>query len=108
MKTWLQDFPTQNAASATALLLILVTGTVVVIKLALGQIFPDGYDTWIWAMVALAGVNVAGMVGKRFTDIEYKRAGTSPVNVEAPSNVNVNQTANAPVQPSQPSTDRDL
>lgn len=97
MKQWLQDFPSQNAASAAALLLILVTGMTVVGKLIAGQVFPDGYDTWIWALIALAGVNVAGMVGKRATDIEYKKAGTSSVSVDT-ANVTATVAASAPAQ----------
>jgi hypothetical protein len=95
LKAWLQDFPGQNGATATALVLIFVTGLTVVGKLILGQPFPDGYDTWIWALIALAGVNVAGMVGKRATDIEYRKAGTSPVSVD-------NATVTATVSTAQP------
>jgi hypothetical protein len=68
----------------------------VVGKLILGQPFPDGYDTWIWALIALAGVNVAGMVGKRATDIEYRKAGTSPVSVDT---ANVTATVAASTDP---------
>lgn len=96
LKGWLQDFPGQNGGVVTALLLILITGLVVIVRLALGLVFPDGYDTWIWALIALAGVNVVGMVGKRFTDINYKQAGTSPVNVEGPSTVSVTAQPAAP------------
>lgn len=92
MKKWLSDFPTHNGAVVTALVLILGTGLTVIGKLILGQVFPDGYDTWIWALVALAGVNVAGMIGKRATDREYKAAGTSPVSAPN-SQVNVEVAA---------------
>lgn len=98
MKAWLQDFPSTNAAAFVALVLIFATGLTVILRLAFGKIFPDGYDTWTWALVALSGVNVAGMVGKRATDIEYKKAGTSPVSVGGPSDVTVN-TGNAPAAP---------
>ena len=89
LKSALADFPTQNGGTVTALVLILLTGFIVCAKLALGQPFPDGYDGWLTLLGALAGVNVVGMVGKRFTDIGYKQAGTSPVTVEAPSSVTV-------------------
>lgn len=108
LKGWLQDFPGQNGGVVTALLLILITGLVVIVRLAIGKVFPDGYDTWIWALIALAGVNVVGMVGKRFTDINYKQAGTSAVTVEAPSTVSVTAAApasdgvGAPSAPAQP------
>lgn len=108
LKTWLQDFPGQNGGVVTALVLILITGLVVVVRLAAGARFPDGYDTWIWALIALAGVNVVGMVGKRFTDIGYKQAGTPAITVEAPSTVTVTPAAPAaagvaaPAAPAQP------
>lgn len=103
LKGWLQDFPGQNGGVVTALLLIIITGLVVIVRLALGLVFPDGYDTWIWALIALAGVNVVGMVGKRFTDINYKQAGTSPVNVEGPSTVSV--TAQPAARAAAPASD---
>lgn len=89
LKNFLQDFPGTNATVAAAIVLVLLTGLIVCAKLALGQPFPSGYDTWIWALVALCGVNVAGVVGKRLTDVEYKKAGTSPVTVGGPSTVTV-------------------
>lgn len=93
LKEFLSDFPNQNGAVVAAIFLIILTGLTVVIRLALGLAFPDGYDTWIWALVGLAGVNVLGMVGKRATDINYITAKTqSPapqVTVEAPSTVKV-------------------
>ena len=91
LKSFLSDFPNQNGTVVTALILILLTGLVVVVRLAFGRTFPENYDTWIWALVALAGVNVVGMVGKRATDISYVAAkNTGPaVNVAAPSTVTV-------------------
>ncbi len=92
VKTYLGDFPSQNAATGLSLILIFETGLVVLIRLSLGLIFPDGYDTWIYALVGLAGVNVAGLVGKRLTDTGYvaaKAAGKGPsVNVEGDATVN--------------------
>jgi hypothetical protein len=95
LKKWLADFPGQNGAVVVALFLILITGLVVVVKLALGQNFPENYDSWLVLLASLAGINVVGMIGKRATDFNYKAAGTSPVNVEAPSTVTVTQ-AGAP------------
>ncbi len=103
LKSALADFPTQNGGTVTALVLILLTGFIVCAKLALGQPFPDGYDGWLTLLGALAGVNVVGMVGKRFTDIGYKQAGTSPVTVEAPSSVTVTGVGAAPVPAAPPS-----
>lgn len=105
MKTWLQDFPGQNATTLTALVLIFITGLTVIVRLILGRQFPDGYDTWIWFLAALAGVNVAGMVGKRATDIEYRKAGTSPVSVDTANvsaTVTAQQPAAAPTPPPEP------
>jgi hypothetical protein len=95
MKAWLIDFPGTNAGHAAAILLILVTGLTVVVRLALGLPFPDGYGEWIWALVALAGVNVAGMGIKRLTDTSYKAAGTSPVTIDAPAVTTITTTAGA-------------
>lgn len=87
-----QDFPTQGGGAVVALTLIFLTGLAVIVRLVLGAPFPAGYETWIWALVALSGVSAAGMVGKRMTDhhlAEIKARGPSPVNVEAPSDVTV-------------------
>lgn len=95
VKTYLSDFPSQNAATGLSLILIFETGLVVLIRLALGLIFPDGYDTWVYALVGLAGVNVAGLSVKRLTDTGYvaaKAAGKAQsgpsVTVEGDATVN--------------------
>lgn len=92
LKTFMADFPTQGGGVVVGLTLIFFTGLVVIVRLALGAKFPDNYETWIWALVALAGVTTAGMVGKRATDIRYKQAGSPKVNVEAPSVVKVGES----------------
>ena len=81
----------KNGTVVTALCLILPFGLIVCGRLALGLPFPDNYDTWIWALVALAGVTTAGMGIKRATDIGYVTAKNTgpPVNVAAPSTVTV-------------------
>lgn len=90
IKAFAQDFPTQGGSVVVALILIFFTGLTIIVRLALGMKFPDGYETWIWALIALAGVTTVGMVGKRATDYGYVKAkNPSPVNVEAPSTVNV-------------------
>lgn len=90
IKSLMGDFPTQGGGVVVALTLIFFTGLVIIVRLALGTKFPDGYETWIWALIALAGVTTAGMIGKRATDFRFKQAGNpSPVNVEAPSSVTV-------------------
>ena len=98
LKSFLSDFPNQNGTVVTALCLILPFGLIVCGRLALGLPFPDNYDTWIWALVALAGVTTAGMGIKRATDIGYVTAKNTgpPVNVAAPSTVTVTP---APVVP---------
>ena len=55
LKNALSDFPNQNATTATALLLIFVTGMTVNYKLLMSQPFPAGYDTFLWVLVALSG-----------------------------------------------------
>ena len=90
IKAFAQDFPTQGGSVVVALILIFFTGLTIIVRLALGMKFPDGYETWIWALIALAGVTTAGMVGKRATDYGYVKAkNPSPVNVEAPSTVQI-------------------
>lgn len=86
----LDDFPWQRALTAVGVLLILLTGLVVVARLAIGADFPDGYDTWLYILVGLATASTAGMIGKRATDWKYAQMKASPqVNVEAPSDVTV-------------------
>lgn len=96
IKSFLNDFPTTNGRVVATICLIVVTGLVVCVRLIRGADFPGGYDTWIWALVVLAGVDSAQVVGKRLSDFRYKAAGTSPVTVEAPSNVTVTTEAAAP------------
>ncbi len=102
VKLWLQDFPSHNATVALAIVLIFETGLVVLIRLALGLVFPDNYEIWVYSLVGLAGVNAFGLVGKRFTDDRYVEAkargksiaaatvaaaGASGVNVEGNANI---------------------
>ena len=92
LKQFMNDFPTQGGGTVVALTLIFLTGLAVIVRLILGEPFPQGYDTWIWALVVLSGVSTAGMVGKRMTDhtlARIKSHGPSKVNVEAPSDVTV-------------------
>jgi len=102
LKTNLQDFPTHPATVVSGLTMILLFGLVVIVRLALGMAFPDGYDTWIWALVAVAGVSTAGGIGKRLTDIGYVTAKNTgpPVNVAAPSTVTVQPNAPTTITPS--------
>lgn len=73
IKRFAQDFPGQGATVATGLFLILAFGSVVVVRFALGLVFPEGYDGWLWFLGGLVGVSTAGMVGKRLTDRELAR-----------------------------------
>lgn len=109
IKAYLADFPSHNASTGLSLILIFETGLVVLIRLALGLIFPDGYDTWIYALVGLAGVNVAGLIGKRATEDRYVqakaagKAGAMPT-VVVEGDATVNATAEHPVVPAKPPT----
>lgn len=96
LKGWLEDFPGQNATVASALLLFLLTGLVVIALLALERPFPAGYEAWFVTLATFAGIATGGMGIKRLTDFRYKAAGTSPVTVEAPSTVTVTNTGAAP------------
>jgi len=105
LKAFLSDFPNQNGATVTGLLLILVTGAVVVVRLAMGQPFPDGYDSWLLFLGTLAGVSMVGMIGKRATDIDLAKAKASApaaVTIEAGANVTMEHRAvvkPVPVEP---------
>lgn len=50
-----------QVAVAVGLALIFELGQVVTWKLAKGHPFPQNYDTYIWALIVLAGANVAGI-----------------------------------------------
>lgn len=104
IKAFLSDFPSHNASTALALVLIGETAIVVLIRLALGLVFPDNYETWIWALVALAGVNVAGLGLKRFSDVDYmkekvkaKQAGAAGVTVEGDASITTERPVPVPV-----------
>lgn len=105
VKAFLQDFPTANGRVVATILLIMLTGVVVCARLALGENFPNGYDTWIWALVVLAGVDSAHVVGKRLSDFRYKAAaGASPatettVETAGPAEVKVKSDATAATPP---------
>ncbi len=74
LKNYLQDFPTHPATVATGLVLIFFFGMVIVVRLAMGLVMPSGYDNWMWALIAIAGVSTAGGIGKRLTDVQYVEA----------------------------------
>ncbi len=73
IKAFVSDFPHQGGTTVVALTLILGMGVVVIIRFALGKIFPDGYDAWLVFLATLAGVATGGMIGKRATDRELAR-----------------------------------
>lgn len=97
---WLDNFPTHQATVVVALSSIALVTIVVVARLALGLVFPDGYDTYLWVLAALCGVTGAWGVGKRLTDYDYAaiKAGATPPTVTAGSGSTVN------VQPATPAT----
>ena len=67
-KNFCKDFPTQGGQVVVALMLIVLTGSIIAIRLALGEPFPDGYGEWFLFLGALAGLANVGMIGKRATD----------------------------------------
>lgn len=87
-----------QASVGVALTLIVLTGLIVDARLLFGHDFPSGYDTWIWALIALAGVNVAGMGVVRATGVPYVEAKAALKASGAPTignveNANINATA---------------
>jgi hypothetical protein len=89
---------------AVGLFLILTTGLVVDVRLAMGKPFPEGHDTFLWMLAALAGVNVAGIGVIRATGVPYqeakaagKAAGAAGlVNVQGDANINQTQERQVP------------
>jgi hypothetical protein len=98
LKRYLTDFPTHPATVAVSLLLILLLGLVLIVRIAMGLVMPDGYDQWLWVLVSLTGVAGAVGIGRRLTDMDYaavKAGAVQPtqVNVASPSSVTVTETA---------------
>lgn len=94
-KRFAQDFPTLGGSVVVALFHIFVIGLFIDARLVMGKDMPDGYGEWFLFLGALATGTFAAMIGKRLSDFRYKAAGTSPVTVEAPSNVTVTTEAAA-------------
>lgn len=91
LRTTLQDWPLTNTGHAAAIFVFVLFGLVAIGRLIAGAVFPAGYDGFMALLGAALGFGTAGMVGKRLSDVEYKKAGTSPITVEAPSSVTVTQ-----------------
>lgn len=74
IKQFLQGFPTHSATVLTSLVLIFYTGVIIIGRLALGKVFPDGYSEWLIFLGALAGIVTTGLGIKRFSSAEYQQA----------------------------------
>lgn len=98
LKDFLADFPTHPASVATALLLILSFGIVVTNKLVLNDPLPESYEFYMWGMIALAGVNVAGLGVKRFSDYRYREIKNQTQEFKVPAET-VNMNISAPATP---------
>jgi hypothetical protein len=101
IKLFLQDFPTHSAQVATALILILGFGIVVLNKLVLGHEIPESFDAFMWGMIALAGVNVGSMAVKRFSDYRYREIKNQTQEFRVPAE-NVEINVEAPRAPAAP------
>jgi hypothetical protein len=104
-KEFCKDFPTQGGQVVVALFLILLTGMIVVVRLAIGKPFPVGYEDWLLFLGAAAGIANIGMIGKRATDRELHRikAGGGPtVTVDTADNVTVEPQPQPPAPPAVP------
>jgi hypothetical protein len=100
------DFPTQGGQVVVALALILMTGVIIAVRLAIGRPFPDGYENWLMFLGVLSGITNVGMIGKRATDrglAAIKAGGGPAVAVESAGTVTVEQPT-APAPPSPPSS----
>lgn len=111
MKKWLETFPTHQATVAVALIGFLTLIAITSARLILGQVFPDGYDTYIWSLAALCGVTGAWGVGKRLSDYEYaaiKAGAPVPPKIEATTAIVTTQPAPTPKPANvQPTPDND-
>lgn len=95
----LTGFPTHQASVATALVAILLTAVVVCVKIFVGEAFPDGYEGWFILIGSLAGINVAGLGVKRFSDRgrEAIKQGASIQDVAAAEQIQSTGTYPVPV-----------
>lgn len=77
---WLRKFPLHPATVVVALTVFFGLSVVVVVRLAMGKTFPDGYDTFLWVVVTAMGVTGAVNIGRRATDYQYQqiKAGAAP------------------------------
>lgn len=101
---FLENFPTHQATVFVALVAISLVTIVVISRLALGLVFPDGYDTYLWMLAALCGVAGAWGVGKRLSDYDYAaiKAGQAPApKIEANTAI-VTPAQPAPTPPAKP------
>lgn len=88
LKDYAKDFPTLGAGALLGLTSLGSMAIIVDVRLAFGKNFPDGYDTWIIALLGLSGVTTLGMIGKRATDRELAR-----IKSQGPPNVVVQDAA---------------
>jgi hypothetical protein len=88
--SWLDKWPGHQATSLLSNILTFTTGVLVEIHLARNVALADNYESWFLFLLALAGVNVAGMTLRRTTDYQYqqiKNQATPPVQTGGPTTV---------------------
>lgn len=92
MIDWLKKFPGHPAMIALTVILILATGVIVLVHMALGHHMPDGYGDWYVFLGGLSGVNVAGIQVNRSTDYKammIKAQGKPDIVAGGPTTVEV-------------------
>jgi hypothetical protein len=86
---WLDELPTTNVRIGVTLILTVATavrylGWGVPVRMTANIAVLDGWGYWLVFLAAMAGLDVAQYLGKRFSDTSYaaaKSAGPSPVTV---------------------------
>lgn len=99
LKEYAKDFPTLGAGALLGLSALGSMAIIVDVRLAFGKNFPDGYDTWILALLGLSGVTTIGMIGKRATDRELARIKTQGPPAVTVQDAAVVTASTAPVKP---------
>ncbi len=97
MTDWVVKFAGHQWTSFVTVCLIVAIGIIVNVHLILGHDLPSGYEPYFLFVLALSGVNVAGMTLRRSTDYDALRikSGQPTTATSAPDAA----ITNAPVAP---------
>jgi hypothetical protein len=68
MTSWIEKFPWTKVTVCVGVAGIVVFTLIAAVRLALGLVFPTGYEPLLYSLVALASAGGAIAIGKRATD----------------------------------------